>query len=95
MFVWLTLPIPENPSWSPEATRGDLGAFLIEFELPHEGVEISRHRSYELEAEIAVGEEVLYHIPNAEWRRIWLPHCPSADMQLVNDVFPTGEFSQR
>ena len=86
---------PGEPVVVAEATRGDLGAFPIEFELPHEGVEISRHRSYELEAEIAVGEEVLYHIPNAEWRRIWLPHCPSADMQLVNDVFPVSEFSQR
>ena len=85
---------PEEPVVVTQATRGDLGAFPIEFELPHEGVEISRHHRYELEAEIVAGGEVLYHIPREEWRRIWLPHCPNADLRLVNDVFPAGEFPE-
>ena len=85
---------PEEPVVVTQATRGDLGDFPIEFELPHEGVEISRHHRYELEAEIAAGGEVLYHIPREEWRRTWLPHCPNADLRLVNDVFPAGEFPE-
>ena len=85
---------PEEPVVVTQATLGDLGGFPIEFELPHEGVEISRHHRYELEAEIVAGGEVLYHIPREEWRRTWLPHCPNADLRLVNDVFPAGEFPE-
>ena len=75
-----------------ETTLGDLGRFPIKFELPSEDVQISRHRRYELEAEIVVGDETLYHIPRDEWRRIRLPHCPNADLQIVNSVFPVSEF---
>ena len=75
-----------------ETSMGDLDGFPIEFELPYEGVEISRHHRYELEAEIVADGEVLHHIPRAEWRRVWLPHCPNADLRLVNDVFPADEF---
>ncbi len=72
---------------------GDLGRFPIKFELPSEGVQISRHRRYELEAEIVLGDETLYHIPpRDEWRRIRLAHCPNADLQIVNSVFPVSEF---
>lgn len=78
-----------------ETTREGLDGFPIEFELPHEGVEISRHRRYELHAEITVGDEVLYHIPNPEWRQIRLPHCPNTDLQLINDVFPASEPPQQ
>ena len=60
--------------------------------LPPCRVQISRHRRYELEAEIVVGDETLYHIPRDEWRRIRLPHCPNADLQIVNSVFPVSEF---
>ena len=78
-----------------ETTLGDPGGFPIEFELPHEGVQISRHHRYELEAEIVVGDEVLYQIiPGDEWRRIWLPHCPNADLRIVNSVFPVSEFPE-
>lgn len=78
-----------------ETTQGDLDRFPIEFSLPHEGVRISRHHRYELEAEIVAGDEILYHIiPGEEWRRIWLPHCPNADLQIVNSVFPASEFPE-
>ena len=83
---------PEARVVITETTRGDIGKFPIEFDLPAEGVEISRHRAYELEAEIVVGAELLYHIPRVEWRRIWLPHCPNADLRIVNDVLPVSEF---
>lgn len=85
---------PEDRVVVTQTSQGDLGSFPIEFELPYEGVEINRHHRYELEAEIVAGEEVLYHIPRAEWRRIWLPHCPNAGLQLVNDVFPSEEFPE-
>ena len=83
---------PEARLVVTETTLGDLGRFPIKFELPSEGVQVSRHRRYELEAEIVVGDETLYHIPRDEWRRIWLPHCPNADLQIVNSVFPVSEF---
>ena len=86
---------PEEPLVITATSRGDLDGFPIDFELPYEGVKISRHHRYELEAEIVVGEEVLHHIPRADWRRIWLPHCPNADLQIVNDVFPAGEFPEQ
>ncbi len=85
---------PEEPVVVTQTTQGDLGDFPIEFELPHEGVEISRHHRYELEAEIVAGGEVLFHIPREEWRRKWLPHCPNDDLQLVTDVFPADEFPE-
>jgi putative lipoprotein len=85
---------PEERVVVTETSWGDLKGFPIRFELPHEGVEISRHHRYELEAEIVAGGELLYHIPQAEWRRIWLPHCPNEDLQLVNDVFPADEFPE-
>ena len=75
-----------------ETTMGDLDRFPIEFSLPYEGVQISRNRRYELEAEIAASDKVLYHIiPGNEWRRVSLPHCPNEDLQIVNSVFPVNE----
>lgn len=85
---------PDAPVVVTQTTRGDLGDFPLDFELPHEGVEISRHHRYELEAEIVAGDELLYHIPREEWRRKWLPHCPNDDLQLITDVFPAGEFPE-
>ena len=85
---------PDDPVVVTQTSMGDLDGFPITFELPHEGLQISRHHRYELEAEIVVGDEVLYHIPRAEWRRIVLPHCPNADLRLVNDVFPADEFPE-
>ncbi len=85
---------PDQPMIVTQTSMGDLDGFPIKFELPHEGVQISRHHRYELEAEIVVGDEVRYHIPRAEWRRTWLPHCPNADLRLVNDVFPADEFPE-
>lgn len=85
---------PEERLLVTEASKGDLDGFPIEVELPYEGVEISRHHRYELEAEIVAGGEILHHIPREEWRRIWLPHCPNDDLQLVNDVFPADEFPE-
>lgn len=85
---------PATPLLVTETTRGDLDGFPIEFSLPHEGVQISRHSRYELEAEILAGDEILYHIPEEEWRRTWLPHCPNADLQIVNSVFPVSEFPE-
>ncbi|MDE0375050.1 MAG: YbaY family lipoprotein [bacterium] len=85
---------PATPLLVTETTRDDLDGFPIEFSLPHEGVQISRHSRYELEAEIIAGDEVLYHIPGEEWRRTWLPHCPNADLQIVNSVFPASEFPE-
>ena len=53
------------------------------------------HHRYELEAEIVVGDETIYHIiPSDEWRQIWLPHCPNADLQIVKDVFPVSKFPE-
>ncbi|MDE2838271.1 MAG: YbaY family lipoprotein [Chloroflexota bacterium] len=83
---------PEESVVVTEVSRGNLEGFPIEFELPHHGVRISRHHRYELEAEISAGGELLYHIPTAEWRRIWLPHCPGGELRLVNDVFPDDRF---
>ena len=83
---------PEKRVVVTETSMADLEGFPIEFALPYEGVAISRHHRYELEAEITAAGEVLYHIPTAEWRRIWLPHCPNADLRLVNDLFPADQF---
>lgn len=70
----------------------DLGSFPIKFELPYQGVEISRHHRYELEAEIWYDGELQFQIPNVEWRRTILPHCPNDELMIVNDVFPVSEF---
>lgn len=76
-----------------EASFDNLGSFPIEFELPHEGVEISRHHRYELQADIWFDGELQFHIPNPEWRRTVLPYCPDGDdLMIVNDVFPVSEF---
>ena len=86
---------PEARVVVTETALGDLERFPIEFSLPYEGVQISRHSRYELEAEITAGDEILYHIiPGEEWRRTWLPHCPNADLQIVNSVFPASEFPE-
>ena len=85
---------PEARLVVTETARGDLDSFPIEFSLPHEGVQISRHSRYELEAEVVAGDELLYHIPRSDWRRTWLPHCPNADLQIVNSVFPVSEFPE-
>ncbi len=83
---------PEERFLITEASFEDIGEFPIEFELPHEGVEISRHHRYELEAEIWYDGELQFHIPMAEWRRTILAHCPCNDSMIVNDVFPVSEF---
>lgn len=84
---------PEERFVVVEASFDNLGSFPIEFELPHEGVEISRHRRYELEANIRFDGELQFHIPNPEWRRTVLPYCPDGDdLSIVNDVFPVSEF---
>ena len=83
---------PEERFVVTEASFDDLDEFPIEFELPYEGVQINRHHRYELEAEIWFDGELQFHIPNAEWRRTILPHCPNDDLMLVNDVFPVSEF---
>ncbi len=75
-----------------EAAFRDLGSFPIEFELPYEGVEISRHHRYELEANISFDGELQFHIPNPDWKRTVLPHCPNDDLMIVNEVFPVSEF---
>lgn len=85
---------PEARLVVTETARGDIDRFPIEFSLPHEGVQISRHSRYELEAEIVAGDEILFHIPEADWRRTWLPHCPNADLQIVNSVFPVSELPE-
>ena len=84
---------PEERFLVVEARFEDLGSFPIHFELPHEGVEISRHHRYELEANINFDGELQFHIPNPEWRRTVLPYCPDGDdLSIVNDVFPVSEF---
>ena len=83
---------PEERFVVVEARLQDLGGFPINFELPHDGVKISRHHRYELEANIWFDDELQFHIPNAEWRRTILPHCPNDDLMIVNDVFPVSEF---
>ena len=83
---------PETRLVIAETTLGNLGRFPTKFELPSEGVQISRHHKYELEAEIVVGNAIIYHIPEGEWRYLWLPHCPNADLQIVNSVFPVSQF---
>ncbi len=85
---------PEARLVVAETARSDIDRFPIEFSLPHDGVQISRHSRYELEAEVVAGGEILYHIPEADWRRTWLPHCPNADLQIVNSVFPVSEFPE-
>ena len=69
---------------------GYSGSFPIEIFLPEEGVAISRHRRYEMEAEIWISGELGYHIPREEWRTVRPAHCPDPDNPLVNDVFPVG-----
>ena len=71
---------------------GYSGPFPIEILLPEEGVSISRHRRYELEAEIWISGRLAFHIPRAEWRKVSPAHCPDPDNALVIDVFPVGEF---
>lgn len=84
---------PEDRFVVVEASFEDLGEFPIHFELPYEGVEISRHHRYELEANIRFDGELQFHIPNPEWRRTILPYCPDGDdLSIVNDVFPVSEF---
>lgn len=84
---------PEERFVVVEASFKDLGGFPIHFELPYEGVEISRHHRYELEANISFDGELQFHIPNPEWRRTVLPYCPDGDdLSIVNDVFPVAEF---
>ena len=84
---------PEERFLVVEGTFDDLAGFPIHFELPHEGVEISRHHRYELEANIRFDGELQFHIPDSEWRRTILPYCPDGDdLSIVNDVFPVSEF---
>ncbi|MCY3571449.1 MAG: YbaY family lipoprotein [Chloroflexi bacterium] len=84
---------PEERFVVVQASFDDLGSFPIQFELPYEGVQISRHHRYELEANISFDGELQFHIPNPEWRRTILPYCPDGDdLSIVNDVFPVSEF---
>jgi len=84
---------PEERFVVVEASFKQLGGFPIHFALPYEGVEISRHHRYELEANIRFDGELQFHIPNPEWRRTVLPYCPDGDdLSIVNDVFPVSEF---
>jgi len=84
---------PEERFVVVEVSFKDLGEFPIHFELPHEGVQISRHHRYELEANVRFDGELQFHIPNSEWRRTVLPYCPDGDdLSIVNDVFPVSEF---
>lgn len=83
---------PDARTVVTETTLLGVETFPISFELPGDGVSISRHRRYELEAEVWSADERLMHIPKAEWRRTWLPNCPNPNSLLVNDVFPVGEF---
>ena len=84
---------PEERFVVVEARFEGLGEFPIHFELPDEGVEISRHHRYELEANIRFDGDLQFHIPNSEWRRTVLPYCPDGDdLSIVNDVFPVSEF---
>ena len=73
---------------------GYSGSFPIEFLLPEDGVSISRHRRYELEAEVWISGRLAFHIPRAEWRKVSPSHCPDPDNPLVIDVFPVGEFGE-
>jgi len=85
---------PEERFVVVQASFDDLGSFPIQFELPYEGVQISRHHRYELEANISFDGELQFHIPNPEWRRTILPYCPDGDdLSIVNDVFPVSEFA--
>ncbi len=81
---------PEERIVVTETSLSDLGSFPIPFELPYDGVQISRHHRYDMEAEILVGGEVISHIPAAS-RRKWLPHCPDGGLRLVNDIFPVDQ----
>ncbi len=84
---------PEERLLVVEAKFEDPGSFPIEFELPFEGVAISRHHRYELQADIWFDGELQFHIPNPDWRRTVLPYCPNGDdLSIVNDVFPVSEF---
>ncbi len=73
---------------------GYSGSFPIEFLLPEEGVSISRHHRYELEAEIWISGRLAFHIPREEWRTVRPPHCPDLDNPLVIDVFPVGQIGE-
>ena len=81
---------PDDKVVVAQAVRRGVDSFPIGFELPHDGVSINRHARYEFEAEIWVADELTFNIPRPEWRQIVLPHCPNADLMLVNDVFPIG-----
>jgi uncharacterized lipoprotein YbaY len=84
---------PEQRFVVVEATFDDLGSFPLNVELPHDGVEISRHHRYKLEANIHFDGDLQFHIPNAEWRRTILPYCPNGDnLSIVNEVFPVSQF---
>ncbi len=82
----------EAPIVVSEITRsGDLGAFPVEVELPGDGVEVSRHRRYELEADVRVDGQLRYHIPNPAWGKTILEYCPDAENPIINDVIPIEE----
>ena len=84
---------PEGRFVVAEGSFEELGGFPIAYELPYEGVEISRHHRYEIEAEIWFGGELQLHIPaNPEWRRAHLLHCPTGDLPIVHDVFPVSDY---
>ena len=81
---------PEARLVLTETRKADLKGFPIEFELPSEGVKISRHqvRTGSRNRDRRRGA---LRIPKAERGRQWLPHCPNADLLLINDVFPFEE----
>ena len=81
---------PDRPAIVTERSYRGLAAAPIDFELPHEGVAISRHKRYELEAEVWAGDELRFHIPTAEWRKTVLAHCPNREHPMVNELFEVG-----
>ena len=68
---------PEARLVLTETRKADLKGFPIEFELPSEGVKISRHHQYELEAEIVIGDEVLYESPKRSGAASGSPTAPT------------------
>ena len=75
---------PETRLVITETTLGDLGRFPIKFELPSEGVQISRHHRYEIETEIVVGDDEPIPYPRRRVASIMastLSKCGPADRQ--------------
>lgn len=83
---------PDSPTSVSETVVQDPTEFPIEFELPHDGVSVDRHRRYELEATITLDGRVLFDDDVYDAQRM-LPFavCPSVDRPLFIEVFRVGE----